>query len=47
MLSAADNIVPENPQIKFCESDIQVQFAAYAVEVFQAPMDFETEINVG
>ena len=46
-LAAAENIVPENPQIRACESDIQMQFAAYAVEVFQAPMDFETEINAG
>lgn len=46
-LTAAENIVPENARIQACESDIQRRFSAYAVEVFQAPMDFETEINVG
>lgn len=47
MLTAAENAVPENIHTRTCERDIQIRFSAYAVEVFQAPMDFETEINVG
>lgn len=46
-LVCAENEVLDMTDVRICRNDIEKDFSEYVIRVFQAPIDFETEIPVG
>lgn len=46
-LVCAENEVPDMIVARICRNDTEKNFSEYVIRVFQAPIDFETEILIG